>query len=69
VKLSFRKWRKATDVVMSDIYGIDTADAGLGDEQLESHWRSGETPESFIEWFGQKYDLTSKRDAGIENWW
>jgi hypothetical protein len=68
-KLGFGEWRKAIDAVMSDIYGIDSDDAGLDDGWLKSHWRSGETPQTFVEWIGRKYDLTSKRDAGIENWW
>ena len=67
-KQSFEKWRKASDAFMSKIYGIDTGDAGLDDEWLKSHWSSGDTPQNFVEWFGRKYDLTSKRDAGIEGW-
>jgi hypothetical protein len=67
-KQSFERWRKASDAFMSKIYGIDTDDAGLDDEWLKSHWSSGDTPQDFVEWFGRKYDLTSKRDAGIEGW-
>jgi hypothetical protein len=67
-KTTFTEWRKTTDTVTSDIYGIDIDDAGLDDGWLEIHWRSGETPKNFVEWFGRKYDLTSKRNAGIEGW-
>ena len=68
-KPTFEKWRQATDVAMSTVYGIDTNAAGLDDDWLKNHWQSGETPENFVEWFGRKYDLTSKQDAGIEGWW
>jgi hypothetical protein len=53
---------------MSKIYGIDREDAGIDDEGLRSHWSAGEMPESFVEWFAQKYDLISKRDVGLEGW-
>ena len=54
---------------MQNIYGIDTDDAGLDDKWLKNHWSAGEPPENFVKWFGQKYALISKRDAGIEGWW
>jgi hypothetical protein len=66
---SLSMWRRATDAAMSNIYGIDTDDAGLDDEWLKNHWSAGETPEEFVEWFGRKYDLISKRDVGIDGWW
>ena len=66
---SLSKWRKAADEVMSDIYGINTDDAGLDDGWLRNHWSAGERPKDFVDWFGLKYDLTSKRDAGIDGWW
>jgi hypothetical protein len=33
-----------------------------------SHWSSGQTSKDFVEWFGLKYDLTSKREVGIGGW-
>ncbi len=65
----FVEWKRMADSIMSAIYGIDTNDAGLDDERLRSHWTAGEKPEAFVEWFGQKYDLISKREMGIEGWW
>jgi hypothetical protein len=65
---NFAKWKGAADAVMLKIYGIDLDDAGVDDERLKSHWTSGEAPEKFVEWFGEKYDLISKRDMGIEGW-
>jgi hypothetical protein len=66
--IDFEEWKSAADTVMSAIYGIDTNDAGVGDEWLRNHWTAGEAPRDFVEWFGRKYDLTSKRDIGIEGW-
>ena len=65
---SFAKWKSSTNSVMLKIYGIDLVDAGIDDERLKSHWTTGEAPEKFVGWFAEKYDLTSKRDIGIEGW-
>ena len=59
---------RRADAVMLAIYGINTDNTGFGDEYLRSHWAYGETPEAFVEWFAQKYDLISKRDMGVEGW-
>jgi len=67
--LDFAEWKSATDAAMSAIYGIDTNDAGVGDEWLRNHWTAGEAPRDFVDWFGRKYDLISKRDMGMEGWW
>jgi hypothetical protein len=64
----FRQWRKTADLIMSEIYGINTEDAGLDDEWLKSYWSSGEAPKDFVDWFGLKYDLVSKREAGVDGW-
>jgi hypothetical protein len=64
----FEKWKSAADAAMRKIYGIDSEDAGLDDQWLRIHWATGEAPESFVRWFGEKYDLISKRDMGIEGW-
>jgi hypothetical protein len=36
---------------------ISINDAGLDDEDLTRHWRDGGTPEAFVAWFAEKYDL------------
>jgi hypothetical protein len=65
---SFRTWLRQTDAVMSGIYGIDTSDAGVDDEFMKRVWKTGETPREFVEWFGQKFDLVSKREVGLAGW-
>ncbi len=64
----FVGWKSDADSIMLKIYGIDTNDADLDDERLRSHWITGDTPDAFVEWFAQKYDLKSKREMGIEGW-
>ena len=50
-------WIRRVDVVMMRDWCIDTADAGLSAADLERYWRDGETPEAFVAWFAEKYDL------------
>lgn len=57
---SFDDWREAVDRYLQNIYCIAVVDAGVDDERLAEHWTSGETAGAFVDWFGKKYDLTSK---------
>lgn len=50
-------WIRPADRIMKRDWCIDTADAGASPEQLERHWRDGVTPEAFVAWFAEKYDL------------
>ncbi|QLQ14068.1 MAG: hypothetical protein HZY74_13470 [Brevundimonas sp.] len=50
-------WVHTADRIMKRDWCIGTADAGVSPEQLERAWRDGETPEAFVTWFAQKYDL------------
>lgn len=43
-------------------YAIDTDDAGIDDEELARHFADGGTPEDFVRWFAEKYDL-DRRDS------
>lgn len=51
------EWIAAVDRIMKGDWCIDTAEAGLGDEELARYWREGDTPEAFVTWFAEKYDL------------
>jgi hypothetical protein len=62
----FKRWKITVDAAMRKNYGIDSEDAGIDDERLKSHWAAGDAPKRFVQWFGDKYDLLSKRDMGIE---
>lgn len=51
------RWIMAVNHCMKRDWCIDTADAGLDERDLDSHWRDGETPAAFVAWFAEKYDL------------
>ena len=51
-------WKAEANAQMTRKYCIDLADAGLDDEQLSSF--QDMAPTEFVDWFGEKYDLTSR---------
>jgi len=52
-------WLTDVDHVMKRDWCIDTADAGWSVEDTLRYWRYGESPETFVEWFAEKYGLIS----------
>lgn len=58
------RWLREVDRVMKRGYCIDTGDAGLSAEDVLRHWRHGESPEKFVDWFAEKYDLTPRSEWG-----
>lgn len=50
-------WTAEVDRIMKRDWCIDTADAGLTDDDLTRYWRSGEEAAAFVAWFAEKYDL------------
>jgi hypothetical protein len=50
-------WKHRVDAIMKRDYCIDTDDAGLGEEEVERFFADGQTPEDFVRWFAEKYDL------------
>lgn len=53
----FTAWVVRVELIMKLEWYIDSADAGLSEDDLARHWRGGETPEAFVAWFAEKYDL------------
>ena len=51
------QWTAAVDQLMRRGWCIGIEDAGIDEQQLGDHWRDGETPAAFVEWFAEKYDL------------
>ena len=58
-------WRREVDDLMKRGYGIDTADAGLSGEDVLRYWHGGQSPETFVGWFAEKYDLTPRSEWGL----
>lgn len=55
-------WKRQIDALMKRDYAIDTDDAGLGEEDIARFFAAGYTPEEFVRWFAEKYDL-DRRDS------
>lgn len=51
------RWVRIVDRLMKRNWCIDTADAGLSDDELTRYWREGDEPAAFVAWFAEKYDL------------
>ncbi len=64
---SYRDWREAVDRHLHRNYCITIEDAGMDEDYIVRHWQSNETPSEFIEWVGNKYDLTSACEVGLRN--
>jgi hypothetical protein len=63
--ISYRDWRHAVEGRLLEVYCITIEDAGFDEDYLINHWRSNEAPFDFVEWFGNKHDLTSVWDVGL----
>lgn len=51
------EWVRQVNAAMKRDWCINTADAGLSDEELTRLWSDGEEPEVFVAWFAEKHDL------------
>jgi hypothetical protein len=64
---AYRDWREAVDRRLHQVYCITIEDAGMVEEYLIQHSRSSKAPSEFVEWFGDKHDLTSAWEVGLRN--
>lgn len=62
------RWSQAVDRLMKRDWCIGIEDAGIGDDQLERHWRDGEAPADFVAWFAEKYDLIRIEQRPVRRW-
>ena len=51
-------WLDAVNQKLKSDWFIDLADAGLSDEEALHYRDPGQTADSFVHWFAEKYDLT-----------
>lgn len=54
---SFETWKRRVNNLMTEMFAIDTADAGLDQNELRNYWEHEPSPDAFVIWFGEKYDL------------
>lgn len=50
-------WLTKVDRTMKRDWCIDTSDAGWSPEDTLRYWRYGDSPETFVEWYAEKYGL------------
>lgn len=55
--MGLKEYTKEVNDKLFDAYGIVIGDC-IDDEQIETSYKDGETPEQIVEWVGTKYDLT-----------
>lgn len=58
-------YRYEVSARMLTIYGIDWNDACGDDAPLQRAINDGESAEEFVEWWGQKFNLTTLFEVGI----
>lgn len=56
--MTLDKWKCEVDRLMKAFYAIDSCDAGLDDDELQTYAISLPEPADFVSWFADKYDLT-----------
>ena len=64
--MSFDRWVRHVDALMSRRYLITTTDAGWSASDLLRHFNDGVEAAAFVRWFGDKYDLTSVFEIGLQ---
>lgn len=57
--IQFHIWRRSINRLLRVNYAITADDAGLDTQQMQCYWKTGQTPNEFVHWFGEKYDLAS----------
>lgn len=62
-RFEFEAWRTLVNNLFTADYCASISDLGIDEDRLKSHYQEKESPESFVEWFAEKYDLTHK-----DNW-
>lgn len=55
--VDYLEWKSEVNVVLENVYSIDTDMAGIDDDYLIVHFEMKQSPSEFVKWFGEKYDL------------
>ncbi len=56
-KLTLKQWSSTTDKIAVAKYGITPEDGGYDKDALRQQWAWGTTPEEFVDYWGEKFDL------------
>ena len=55
-------WRRRAEALLKSTYAIDFTDAGLDAEDVRRYASSFPDAKEFVDWFGEKYDLTTIKE-------
>lgn len=64
--MEIKEYTEEVSKEMERVYGITWADACGDKEPLEQALQDGVIPELFVEWWGEKYDLTRKSELMLK---
>lgn len=53
-------WVKEVDRIMLEEFCIDLSDAGADRADVLRYWKFDRSPDDFVAWFGEKYDLITR---------
>ena len=53
-------WVREVDRIMLEEFRIDLSDAGADRADVLRYWKFGESPDDFVDWFGERYDLITR---------
>lgn len=63
----FEKWLAEVDRIFLERYWIDHVMGGFSLEEMQRDWQTGETPASWVERIGEKYDLEECDAEGFKS--
>lgn len=61
--MNFNRWRDEVDKLLISQFAISIDDAGIDNPELAKAHSQYLSPEEYVRWFADKYDLVSRRDA------
>jgi hypothetical protein len=53
-------WVAEVDRIMLEEFCIDLSDAGADRADVLRYWQCDQSPDEFVDWFGEKYDLITR---------
>jgi hypothetical protein len=62
-KKTFEDWKAEFEKILMDKYGITINDC-TDEEQLKTEFKDGSSPQEFVDWIGEKYDLQTIKEMG-----
>lgn len=65
--MTFEDWDALANKLLVDLCGITFSDAGADKSDLRRHWSDGDSPEEFVSWYAEKYDLILESEVTWNN--